>query len=58
MVKQKRGTTSLRKVIKEIDGISASTICRIESGREPDVESFIRVCRWLDVPMDFFVKGR
>ena len=32
-----------------IIGISAATLMRVESGRIPDVETFGKLCAWLDV---------
>lgn len=28
-------------------GISKATLCRLEHGGDPDIETFIRVCVWL-----------
>ena len=53
MVEEKRGDRKLRETAKEI-GISAATLLRIESGRIPDVATFGKVCRWLEIdPGDF-----
>lgn len=27
-------------------GVSAATLSRIEQGKSPDVESFVRICAW------------
>ena len=53
MVKSKRGKTGLRTIAEEI-GISASTLSRIEQGNLPDVETFIILCRWLNVSTEYF----
>lgn len=55
MIKAKRGDKGLRDVSKEI-GISAPTISRIEQGKVPDVETFIRLCEWLGVSADTFTR--
>lgn len=47
-VKEKRGARKLREVAKEI-GISAATLMRVENGRVPDLGTFGKVCRWIDV---------
>jgi transcriptional regulator with XRE-family HTH domain len=53
MVKKRRAAKKLREAAAEI-GISAPTLLRIESGRLPDIDTFGKVCRWLDVdPGDF-----
>lgn len=47
-VKEKRGSRKLREVAAEI-GISAATLMRIENGRVPDLATFGKVCKWLDI---------
>lgn len=55
MLKAKRGKVGLRAVAEQIDGVSVATLSRIEQGKIPDVDTFIKICRWLDVPTDTFV---
>lgn len=57
MIKSKRGKQGLRDTANEIGDISSATLSRVEQGNLPDVETFIRLCKWLDVPTDTFVKG-
>lgn len=53
MVKKRRGASKLREAAKEI-GISAPTLLRVESGRLPDLDTFGKICRWLQIdPGDF-----
>jgi transcriptional regulator with XRE-family HTH domain len=47
-VKEKRGARKLREVAREI-GISPATLMRIENGRVPDLGTFGKVCKWLDI---------
>ncbi|MFZ5862379.1 MAG: helix-turn-helix domain-containing protein [Nitrospirota bacterium] len=47
-VKAKRGSRRLRETAGEI-GISPATLMRIENGRTPDIATFTKVCRWLQV---------
>jgi transcriptional regulator with XRE-family HTH domain len=54
MLKSKRGAKGLRAVAEEIGGVSAPTLSRIEQGNIPDVDTFIKICKWLEVPTDFF----
>jgi transcriptional regulator with XRE-family HTH domain len=54
MVKLKRGNMGLRMVAEEIGGITAPTLSRIERGNLPDVDSFLKICKWLQVPPDIF----
>jgi len=45
---RKRGDRGIREVAKEI-GISPSTLSRIERGHLPDIETFGKVCKWLNL---------
>lgn len=56
MLKSKRGTLGLREVAKDIGGVSASTLSRIEQGNLPDIDTFLNICKWLDVTPDFFTE--
>ncbi|MCY3488067.1 MAG: helix-turn-helix transcriptional regulator [Bacteroidetes bacterium] len=55
-VRRKRGNLGLRATAKEIGGISASTLGRVEKGHVPDLDTFIRLCRWIGVPPSTFMK--
>lgn len=48
MVRSKRGTKKLRETAKEL-GIGSATLMRIENGHVPDVHTFGKVCKWLNV---------
>lgn len=50
MVRSKRGTRGLRETAKEIGNVSPSTISRVENGKTPDMETFLALCHWLEVP--------
>jgi transcriptional regulator with XRE-family HTH domain len=54
MLKTKRRGRGLRLVADEIGGVSASTLSRIEQGNVPDLETFMRICKWLGVSADEF----
>ncbi|WP_165370487.1 helix-turn-helix domain-containing protein [Hymenobacter persicinus] len=54
MVKSKRANRGLRAVAQEIGEVSASTLSRIEQGSVPDVNTFLQLCKWLNVPTDTF----
>jgi transcriptional regulator with XRE-family HTH domain len=64
MLKMKRGNKGLRAVAQEIGAISASTLSRIEQGNLPDVDTFFRICKWLELSPEEFtqdesvIKGR
>jgi transcriptional regulator with XRE-family HTH domain len=51
MVRAKRGELGLRDTaarISEITGkISPATLSRVEQGKAPDVDTFLRICTWL-----------
>lgn len=46
MLKERRGNRSIREVARQIE-ISAATLSRIESGKQPDIETFSKICKWL-----------
>lgn len=47
-IKQKRGGRGIRETAKDI-GISPATLSRIEAGKQPDLERFTAICRWLEI---------
>lgn len=55
MVKEKRGKKVLREVAAEIGGVSSATLSRIEQGKIPDVDTFIKLCKWLEASTDTFI---
>ena len=52
-IREKRGNRGLRDVAAEISKqfgtISPATLSRIETGKQPDIETFTKLCRWLEV---------
>lgn len=48
LIKERRGNKGLRQVAAEMD-ISAATLSRVEAGKQPDLESFRKICAWLNV---------
>lgn len=48
---QKRGVVGVRAAAKEI-GISPATLSRVERGFLPDLETFRKICQWLDINSD------
>ncbi|WP_029277845.1 helix-turn-helix domain-containing protein [Pedobacter borealis] len=56
LLRSKRGSRGLRLIATEIGGVSASTLSRIEQGNLPDIETFLKICSWLEVAPDFFTK--
>lgn len=55
-IKSKRGSIGLRTLANEI-GVSASTLSRIEQGNLPDIDTYLKLCEWLEVSSDFFTKS-
>jgi transcriptional regulator with XRE-family HTH domain len=47
-LKEKRGDTGIRDVAAEI-GISPATLSRVERGHLPDLETFGKICKWLNI---------
>ncbi len=58
MLKSKRSNKGLRTVAQEIGGVSAATLSRIEQGKIPDVETFIKICKWMEVSTETFIEGQ
>lgn len=55
MLKSKRGNKGLRAISAEIGNVSISTLSRIEQGKIPNVDTFIKICSWLDASPNSFV---
>ena len=47
LVLEKRGVSGVRAAAAEV-GISSATFSRIENGHMPDLETFAKICKWLD----------
>ena len=47
-IKKKRGEKGLKEAATEI-GVSIATLSRIESGKQPDLETFTKICQWLSL---------
>ena len=53
MIKSKRSDRGLREAANDI-GISVSTLSRVENGNLPDIDSYMKLCKWLEVSIEFF----
>ena len=53
---RRRGARKLtvRAAAAEMDNVSSSTLSRIERGNLPDLDSYMRICRWLEVDPAYF----
>src|SRR5437660_2870837 len=56
LIKTKRGNRGLREIAQEIGDVSPSTLSRIENGKIPDMDTFLRICDWLQVSSEEFIK--
>ena len=57
LVKERRGTQGVRLTANEI-GISSATLSRVENGKQPDLLTFEKLCRWLQMsPSEFLDLG-
>ena len=48
LVRERRGARGVRVTAAEI-GVSAATLSRVENGRQPDLQTFEKLCRWLGI---------
>lgn len=57
LVRNKRDNRGLRQTAKEVGSISPSTISRVENGKTPDIDTFLALCDWLEVPPTELIKN-
>lgn len=48
LIVKKRGTRGVRAAAAEA-GVSSATLSRVENGNVPDLATFAKICRWLEV---------
>lgn len=48
LVRERRGTRGVRETANEIQ-ISPATLSRVENGKQPDLTTFEKLCRWLEL---------
>lgn len=46
----------VRAAADMIEGVSSSTLSRVELGNLPDIDTFFRLCRWLGHPTSYFAR--
>ena len=51
-VKTRQGERGLREIAQEIGEVSPATLSRLENGGIPDIETFLRICDWLHLPIE------
>lgn len=54
LVREKRGAKRLREAAAEV-GVSAATLLRVEGGKTPDVATFGKICKWLQLDPGSFL---
>ena len=47
LILAKRGGRGVRSTAIDV-GVSSATLSRVENGHMPDLETFAKICRWLD----------
>lgn len=47
-LRKKRGGTGIREAARVI-GLSPATLSRVERGNLPDLDSFAKICQWLQI---------
>jgi len=47
-LREKRGGSGIRTIAAKI-GVSAATLSRVERGYLPDLDTFGKLCRWLEI---------
>ncbi len=55
-IRAKRGQRSLREIASEIGAVSPSTLARLECSAIPGIETFLRLCDWLEQPTSAFIR--
>ena len=48
LLKSQRGNRGIREVAAEV-GISPATMSRVETGKQPDLDTFTKICKWLSL---------
>lgn len=54
LIARKRGARGIRSAAAEAD-VSSSTLSRVENGHVPDLATFAKICRWLEVNPAIFL---
>jgi transcriptional regulator with XRE-family HTH domain len=56
LIRRHRGNQSIRQAAAEA-GVSFSTLSRVETGAQPDLATFLRLCAWLEVPPERILRA-
>lgn len=54
LILKKRGSRGIRSAAADAD-VSPATLSRVENGNVPDLATFAKICRWLDVDPAHFL---
>lgn len=52
--RRKKDKLGVRAAAEQIGDVSASTLSRVEKGNLPDLDTYLRICRWLGYAPSFF----
>lgn len=53
LIVTRRGSKGVRAAAAEV-GVGAATLSRVENGQMPDLQTFAKICKWLELdPGDF-----
>ncbi|MEL6445670.1 MAG: helix-turn-helix transcriptional regulator [Bacteroidota bacterium] len=55
--KRSKNDLRVRAAAKEIGDVSPSTLSRVEQGNLPDLDTYLRLCRWLERSPEYFATG-
>lgn len=48
LIRERRGAQGVRTAAAEV-GVSPATLSRVENGKQPDLETFEKLCQWLGI---------
>lgn len=54
MIRRKRGSRGIRAAAADAE-VSSATLSRVENGHLPDLATFAKICRWLEVDPAIFL---
>lgn len=52
--RRKERGLGVRAAATEVGDVSASTLSRVEKGNLPDLDTYLRICRWLGLTATYF----
>lgn len=55
---REQNNLTVRAAASQMENVSASTLSRVERGNLPDIDTYMRICRWLGVRSEHFAIRR